>query len=85
MQHEHEESSLIKVGDVVRVSLATENVAHICAEITTSGPVHLGKNYLIELEKNNSFGLIINCWAVMVDVRISGKTYRLEKWNLVKI
>ena len=82
---QHEESSLIKVGDVVRVKLVTKNVAHICAEISTSGPIHLGKNHLIDLENSKSFGLVINCWEVMADVRISGKTYRLEKWNLAKI
>jgi hypothetical protein len=79
------EGALIQVGDVVKVKLVTTNVAHICAEITTSGPSHLGKEYLLSLEKEALPGLVINCWEVMADIRVSGKTFRLEKWNLEKI
>ena len=79
------EDSLIQVGDVVRVKLVTTNVAHICAKITTCGPSHLGKEYLLKLEAEGAAGLVINCWEVMADIRLSGKTYRLEKWNLEKI
>lgn len=82
---QQKEGSLIQVGDVVRVKLITSNVAHICAEITTSGPSHLGKDHLTLLEKEAQPGLVINCWDVMADIRVSGKTYRLEKWNLEKI
>ena len=79
------EGALIQVGDVVKVKLVTTNVAHICAEITTSGPSHLGKEYLLSLEKEALPGLVINCWEVMADIRVSGETFRLEKWNLEKI
>lgn len=82
---QQEEGSLIKVGDVVKVKLVTTNVAHICAEITTSGPSHLGKEFLVSLEKEAIPGLVINCWEVMADIRVSGRTFRLEKWNLEKI
>lgn len=80
-----EESSLIKVGDVVRVKLVTANVAYVCAQITSEGPAHLGKEFLAKLEKDATPGLVLNCWEIMADVRICGKTYRLEKWNLEKI
>ena len=79
------ESCLIQVGDVVKVKLVSNNVAHICAEITTSGPSHLGKEFLVSLEKEAIPGLVINCWEVMADIRVSGRTFRLEKWNLEKI
>ena len=80
-----EESSLIKVGDVVRVKLVTANIAYVCAQITTEGPSHLGKEFLVNLEKEAKPGLVIKCWDIMADIRVSGKTYRLEKWNLEKI